>query len=329
MKDKMLGIDLENDPLEQVPGLIQDGTVDELLQKTIPMKDRKEQEGFTVLRRKDRIESITDADTGRSAWIERYNHLKYGITGCYRNFQLETPPFNIYGLELKLWKETFWRQYDIFDRAPSKDDPDSFANAEANSFSSYLAISYMFTIMIRDNVENLHHPTYKVCAQFALGPCVKISEVNKALNLVQKNFDYRAYQLDFCKSNRGYAPMNASGILGKTKYRRFKRGEHSPATLYLNMVIMALRKDGTFVTYRNTFGKYRMYNKISRDQSTGEWYLKTKSKGKRKRGRPRKTVVSNIISVSANAVSNSGTTSSGEDTATSEDVTQEVNQSVS
>ena len=65
MEDKMLGIDLENDPLEQVPGLIQDGTVDELLQKTIPMKDRKEQEGFTVLRRKDRIESITDADTGR------------------------------------------------------------------------------------------------------------------------------------------------------------------------------------------------------------------------------------------------------------------------
>lgn len=290
--------------LGELTGLVRGVNLDDVY---VPLAEEKAKEGFQILRRRDGISFITNSSDGCAAWLERYNYLRYHLKGCYQTFRLDRKRFSyLHGLELELWKTMYESNYELFDRVPDEGDPDSLANAEGKSLSGYITISYMVTIMTRDSIGD--QVDYTPYAQFELGPMVRISELNKAMNLIQLILDRHADKLGYGKSNRGLAPMRPSDIMNRTKYRRFRKNEETPSNLYANLIVMAIRRDGSLSTYRCTFGKYRKYNRIVKNKE-GAWEFRTKSMPKRKRGRPKKTVTNiNVNITNTNTIGESKAT---------------------
>ena len=289
-------------------------------------KETMEKLGFMVLKRKDGFPELTDNKLGEQAWYERRNKIMYCVERVYEPFTPMTlTPGRFRGKELELWGHTFRiKKFKI----PPKSDLESLANAKGKALSSYVAVAYQFTITVRSDEGPA--PTYTDYATMLGGPYATITEINHVLNSVQYYLNEVADRINFGKSNRGLVPVTRNMLLNKTNYRKFRKGEDTDRRLYVNMITIALKTDGTFVSYRNTFGDYRYYNRVVKEKDTGKWRLALKSDQKKKRGRPKKATITNVLNVTtnANAVTNVDSGKTSTDTNITES-TKEANQSVS
>lgn len=270
-------------------------------------KAKMEQLGFQVLRRKDGFYELEDRYGAYLAWKNTYNKVRYQIHGYYGTFSFKNQPPYLHGHELSLWERTY-RDTEHKIIVPARDDLESFANSKGKVFSQFVAVSYMFTVTVQSR-EQSDKPKYDDYMTIYAGPFTKISEVDAAMNDVQYYLDKYANALGFGKSNRGLVPATTKMMLGKSSYRRFRQGEDSDRRLYVNVIALAVRENGSYISFRNTFGEYRKYNRIIKDPSTGKWRMSRHSDTKRKRGRPKKTTTQiNVNITNTNTVGESKAT---------------------